>query len=151
MKLVESSRIEGIKCDPLTARNFSRYAKENLFKKMMSFCLDNKGIGLAAPQIGLFESFFVAFIDGHWQVFVNPKITKKIGERESTESCLSYPGLQVKTKRASEIIVKASIAGKIYIYKYSGQDAAIIQHEYDHLNGITIKTKLQTGEAEKIE
>lgn len=151
MKLVDASQIENITTEPLSSKTVSKYIKEKFFEKVVKFCQENGGAGLAAPQIGLRQQFFVAFVDGRWMLFVNPKITKMSGSRESTEGCLSYPGLLVKTTRAEEVIVSLTLHGRIFIHKFKGQDAAIVQHEYDHLNGITIKTKLDNGEAEKVE
>ncbi len=76
--------------------------------------------------------------------FVNPLIVKKSGSFTFEESCLSFPHQTVITKRYQDILVKAdNIEGLISFYadstKWSTElECACIQHEIDHLNGITM-------------
>ena len=149
MHLLEPEKIENRKCERAKISNISRYVKTGMIQKMINFCQSKGGIGLAAPQIGLFERFFIAFVNGKWHLFVNPAITTKGDEIDSIEECLSYPGLKVKLKRYSEVIVINNLLGRVLTMKLTGRDAIVVQHEYDHLNGITINTKLISGEATK--
>ena len=99
----------------------------------------NKGIGLAAPQVGQdIRAFVVDIKDGvDLHFFVNPKIVAIHGWAEWEEGCLSLPGRNIKTVRQQRV--------KIQAYGYDGQPfeleahtllAAAIQHEYDHLDGV---------------
>lgn len=105
----------------------------------------NKGIGLAAPQIG--KGLRVAVIEYPKQkdddfeiplmVLVNPKIISKSTEEQAdTEGCLSIPGIEVAVPRAKRVKVKAQdLEGNKIRFTASGLFARIIQHELDHLDG----------------
>jgi peptide deformylase len=87
------------------------------------------GLGLAAPQVGIDARLFLTA----WrEVFVNPGILRVEGEFVSSqEGCLSLPGIVRFKSRCQRIILAG---GDIY----EGQQAVVIQHEIDHLNGILI-------------
>lgn len=98
------------------------------------------GLGLSAPQIGISERFFV-FVDSHGNkiIFINPTITDSYGKITETESCLSLPNIQRKIKRKRVIEVSAiNEKGQNVCGEFKNINAIIIQHEIDHLNGITI-------------
>ena len=106
-----------------------------------------KGVGLSAVQIGVLQRVFVAFSNKSKKmlVFVNPEIiwyskreTKGTPEsRNKYEGCLSVPGIWGIVKRSYTIKVKYQTeTGRALVRKFSGLTATIIQHEYDHLNGI---------------
>jgi len=101
---------------------------------------NNKGIGLAAPQIG--ESVRVIIMDTGTtsHAIINPVITRRnLGKGLSEEGCLSYPGLRVKMKRYKQITVKGFTDNWEPIkLKLRGLDAFVVQHEIDHLDGKTI-------------
>ena len=104
------------------------------------------GIGLAAPQIG--KSIRIFVIDGSSlndekmsnfkKVFINPKIIKEDGEVwEFEEGCLSIPLIKERIKRKS--IVEVEYYDENWSFhkeRFDGMKARIIQHEYDHLEGI---------------
>jgi peptide deformylase len=99
----------------------------------------NKGAGLAAPQIGasirmiVFQGF-----KGPW-VMCNPRIVKKSGSSRAIEGCLSIPNKKVGVVRAKSITVKYQNQwGEKKTAKFKGDEARVIQHEVDHLNGILI-------------
>ena len=70
------------------------------------------------------------------QVFINPKIIEKDGEREYEEGCLSVPGIYDTVTRAAHIRVEAlDINGKPFTIEAEGLLAVCIQHEMDHLLG----------------
>ncbi len=100
----------------------------------------NKGIGLAAPQVGIDMRIFVMHANGLKQAFINPVITKFYGGKiTSKEGCLSYPGIEVNMIRSKQIIIEGFTPDwKPIKRKLKGLAAYCAQHEVDHLNGITI-------------
>jgi peptide deformylase len=109
------------------------------------------GIGLAAPQVGI-ETRVIVIGMGSLQTegteefskaFFNPEITEFNEKQEyMVEGCLSYPGLFVKVKRPTEITFTYEDEDGTKFYDHlSGITARIVQHEIDHLDGITFDTK----------
>lgn len=98
------------------------------------------GFALSAPQIGVPLRVFVA--EGWPDPFVNPEITRHSNERAwSQEGCLSVlPFGKTYTVRRWQTCrtVAANLAGEQRTRKHRGLDARIVQHEIDHLDGITI-------------
>jgi peptide deformylase len=104
------------------------------------------GIGLAAPQIGVSLRVFIADgsalddekLHGFKKVFVNPTILKEEGEEWAyEEGCLSIPGIRADVKRQPKLKIQYyDIEWKKYTEVYDGMAARIIQHEYDHIEGI---------------
>ncbi len=106
-----------------------------VLKEMFGLMLMHNGAGLAAPQVGISKRFFIT----HWgEVFVNPRAsfeTSLSNSVYSTEGCLSIPGKQFRIVRSNLLWVD----GK----EYRGEQAFVIQHEMDHLNGVLICDKGQ--------
>lgn len=114
----------------------------------------SEGLGLAAPQIGKSIRLFV--IDGKpvaeeepelgnfKKAFINAHIIKKSGElKPMTEGCLSIPNLREEVNRESEIRIKYYDENWEYHDEiFDGYKARIIQHEYDHLDGILFTDKI---------
>ncbi len=102
----------------------------------------HRGVGLAAPQIGVPYQIFVMnpesdseHKDQEW-VMINPVISEKSGSIESEEGCLSFPGLYQKVRRAQKIKVQGfDQHGKVFERDLSDLLARIVQHETDHLHG----------------
>lgn len=108
--------------------------------------VESHGVGLAANQVGLDMQIFVidkklADENGVTDAYINPEITefsKDTGEIE--EGCLSIPEYWRQIKRAKKIKIKAlDENGKKVKFKARGFLARVLQHEYDHLQGILIK------------
>ena len=95
----------------------------------------HKGIGLAAPQIGLNYRFFMMETD----MYINPVILEKSEDIViDTEGCLSFPGLSMRVKRAKKVIVEyTDIEGNKQEGKFVNYMSRCFQHELDHLDGIT--------------
>jgi peptide deformylase len=100
-----------------------------------------KGVGLAAPQIGMARK--IAVIDtsvgenpDDKLVLINPKILRLEGKQTGEEGCLSIPGFREQVTRAKRAIMKAQNA-KGEWFEMTGEDllARAFQHEIDHLNG----------------
>ncbi|MCD5390531.1 peptide deformylase [candidate division NPL-UPA2 bacterium] len=110
-----------------------------LIKDMAGTMYENKGIGLAAPQVGVKSRVIV--VDGGQGLLalINPEIlsSPEAGEELAEEGCLSLPEITVEVKRARKIRVKGlSEKGKNIETEAEGLLARAIQHEVDHLNGI---------------
>jgi peptide deformylase len=110
--------------------DISKYIDE-----MIILMKTHKGIGLAAPQIGLTYRFFMMETD----MYINPVILEKSKDIViDTEGCLSFPRLSMKVKRAKKVIVEyTDIEGKRKEEKFVNYMSRCFQHELDHLNGIT--------------
>ena len=124
---------------------------DNMFETMYQA----EGVGLAAPQIGLEDRVFVVDLspladEEHPEfkdmkkVFINAHITERGGDMVvSEEGCLSIPGVHEKVTREDEIRIKyldENLQAQDQIYK--GYLARVIQHEYDHLDGILFTDKI---------
>lgn len=121
---------------------------DSLIADMFETMEQSDGIGLAAPQIGLSIRLFV--VDGtpladddpslkdFRKVFINAHITERGGEKNFyNEGCLSIPGLHEDVERESTIKIRYVDQNFLeHEEVYSGMAARIIQHEYDHLDGI---------------
>ena len=110
---------------------------EETVRKMADLMYISNGIGLAATQVGLGLCLFIADIGEGLRVFANPEIveTSKAKDRME-EGCLSLPGISVNVSRPLQIKVRAQDAhGDVFLEKFSGLMAKVIQHEMDHLNG----------------
>ena len=81
----------------------------------------------------------------------NPKIVDMSNETDyMVEGCLSFPGLLVKVKRARKIKVRFTFPNsQIVTKKFEGLSSRVIQHEIDHLNGITFKDRATRYHLEK--
>jgi peptide deformylase len=107
-----------------------------ILKEMAQIMYTNKGVGLAANQVGLDLSLLVADAGDKLYKLVNPKIILKQGKEIMEEGCLSIPGICVKVKRAKKIKVQAQDEyGKPLIIETEGLLSRILQHEIDHLQG----------------
>lgn len=111
---------------------------EDMFESMYAA----RGIGLAAPQIGLSQQIIVLDGSPHYEdcekiALVNPVILENKGEDVMTEGCLSVPGLEGDVARATELVVQGlDLSGKQIEIKAKGMQARIFQHEIDHINGM---------------
>ncbi len=107
---------------------------------MIETMYDSRGIGLAAPQVGMSKRICVVDVseEGNNPLrFINPIIVSKSGSTPSEEGCLSIPGYRETIKRSKEILVNAfDLEGKPFELAADGLLAICLQHEIDHLNGI---------------
>lgn len=113
---------------------------------------DANGVGLAAPQVGLSIRLFVTDgssldkpeVKDFRQVFINAVIETELGDDwPYNEGCLSIPGIREDVKRKEKISIRF-FDEKFREHKkeYSGIAARIIQHEYDHIEGILFTDRL---------
>ena len=109
-----------------------------LIDDMIETMQQEKGIGLAAPQIGVPLRVVVLQIsEEETLAIINPEIVKRSGEKEVVEGCLSVPGYSGEIKRSIAVTVKGlDRQGKKVKIKADGLMAQALEHELDHLNGI---------------
>jgi peptide deformylase len=120
-------------------------------RRMLETMREANGVGLAAPQVGVLQRFFVAELPEDEEnnqpretyILFNPEIVKSSGEQVGYEGCLSIPGYVGEVARAETIAVKGlSERGRAVRYKLEGYLARVFQHEIDHLDGVLYTDKL---------
>jgi peptide deformylase len=123
-----------------------------LVAKMTDIMIENKGIGLAAPQAGLGLRLFIISLNGsreHVKVYINPTVTPAGDLDEAEEGCLSVPGVWTKIRRHKRATVSATtLDGTEFTEEADGIYARCLQHESDHLDGMTVVNRM--GAAAKI-
>tara|TARA_B100001059_G_scaffold19680_1_gene16030 strand:- start:4102 stop:4692 length:591 start_codon:yes stop_codon:yes gene_type:complete len=138
-------------------------ALESLLENMFETMYGAKGIGLAAPQIGLPIRIFIIdatpfqddeeleveerdFLGNFKQVFINAKIIEETGDEwVFNEGCLSIPDVREDVFRNETIKIEYfDEKFEKHTKKFSGIAARIIQHEYDHIEGILFTDKLSS-------
>ena len=132
--------------DPIT--DFDTPELHDLVAHMFETMYAHKGVGLAAPQIGLSQRLTVidcsAGEDEQQKVvLINPEIIHKEGAQVGEEGCLSIPGFREDVKRAKVAVVRAhSVKGEPFELRGEDLLARAILHETDHLNGILFLSHL---------
>ena len=117
---------------------------EDMFETMYSA----RGVGLAAPQVGVSNRLFVMDCSGGENperkiAIINPEIIHAEGEQYGDEGCLSFPGLYQKVKREVRTIVRAQdINGDFFEFDGSDLEARCILHETDHCDGIVFLDRM---------
>ena len=109
-----------------------------LGNQLLSFLKTTEnGVGLAAPQVGLYERVCVVNVEKPI-VLVNPKIVSKFKKIAFQEGCLSFPGQNIITQRYGNIAVKAdNHKGSLFFNcEENALECVCVQHEIDHLDGI---------------
>ncbi len=119
---------------------------DNILRSLVSDMFDtmyaNNGVGLAAIQVGIPIRLFITDHDGNSpRVFINPELDldslKGEGTETDLEGCLSLPGLFGFVERNRAIKIKyQDLDGNYHEEEVRGFLARVIQHEYDHLEGI---------------
>lgn len=117
-----------------------------LVEKMKDIMATHKGIGLAAPQVGVSLRVFVASLEGTSQdakVYINPKLTLSGPMETNEEGCLSFPGMYVKVRRNQDCQITAQdVEGREFTENAEGLLSRCLQHEYDHLEGILLTHRM---------
>jgi peptide deformylase len=119
-------------------QNIDGQVKE-IVDRMAEVMYANKGIGLAAPQIGISLQIIVVGLENGWKAWINPELVSGEGESILEEGCLSLPALEVPVKRKEKAFLRAwDLDGKEMNLEVSGFSSRVYQHEIDHLHGILI-------------
>jgi len=129
---------------------------EQLIEDMFETMYEASGVGLAAPQIGRSIRLFIvdgspfadedADMEGFRKVFINPQIVEESGEEWNfNEGCLSIPSIREDVSRLSKVRIRYQDQDFNNIEEeYDGTKARIIQHEYDHIEGVLFTDYLST-------
>jgi peptide deformylase len=135
------------KCEAVEPQEIKKLA--GTARQMAKLMYKNSGCGLAAPQVGLSKRIMVVdcsvpeddeeFVEDP-VYFINPVVKRTWGESIlADEGCLSIPGIQVGIERLDGIEVEAlDLDGNSFSVEAEGFMARALQHELDHLDGITM-------------
>ena len=123
-------------------------AVRKLARDMIETMQEAHGVGLAANQVGVLKRVVtIQLPEEEPRIFVNPEITRRTGERELQEGCLSVPGYYGLITRSVSIRARAldEWGSK---FRLSAEEllAQAIEHEVDHLNGILFLDHLESHE-----
>ena len=128
----------------------------DLISNMFQTMYTANGVGLAAPQVGLSIRLFVIdatpfadeepLLKGYTKAFINAQIIEETGDTWSfNEGCLSIPGIREDVIRQKEILIRYQDENFNTVEeKISGILARVIQHEYDHIEGILFTDRIST-------
>jgi peptide deformylase len=120
-------------------------------QRMIELMHEAKGVGLAAPQVGLSWRMFVTDVpDEHDEpkVYINPRLTG-FGAESSTyeEGCLSLPGIHIEIERpTSATLMAVNLQGEPLTVSSDAFAARVWQHEFDHLNGVLIIDRVSASQ-----
>ncbi|MGA1995941.1 MAG: peptide deformylase [Bryobacteraceae bacterium] len=124
-----------------TIADFDTPELDKLIADMFESMYAAKGVGLAAPQIGIGKKISVIDCSNGERpedklVLVNPKILKVEGKQVGEEGCLSIPGFREQVRRGKRVIARAQNAKGVE-FEITGEDllARALIHEIDHLHG----------------
>lgn len=116
---------------------------KELISAMIKIMIENNGIGLAGPQVGVLKRVFVMGQGEKFFACINPEILSAEGEERGLEGCLSFPDLWMHVKRNKSVKVKYQMmSGEWLENTLEGLAARVFQHELDHLNGVCFDTKV---------
>ncbi len=123
-----------------------------LIQSMIATMNEAKGIGLAAPQVGISKRIFVADVGDGPIAIIDPKILAKSGSDIFEEGCLSIPNVTVEIERASKIKVSYIDENNHKIQNIlEDLIAKVFQHESDHLDGKMIVDYLTPKDKEALD
>jgi peptide deformylase len=136
-------------------------ALENFCADMLETMYKSNGVGLAATQVNVQQRIFTLDISSTLKqpmCIINPKILDRSGNVVWEEGCLSFPGVYAKVTRSAALTLEyCNIKGEPQTMQAEGLLAICIQHELDHLNGITffdhlssLKKRMLRNKLEKI-
>ncbi len=115
-------------------------------ERMKDLMVEHKGVGLAAPQVGLPLRIFVASPSGKREeavAYINPSLSDERGSEEGEEGCLSLPDIRIKVSRFKSLRVEAlDVHGQAFGANVEDFPARVMQHENDHLEGILLLDRM---------
>jgi len=139
--------------EPVPEEFFGTGRLNNLCRNMVRTMISEDGVGLAAPQVAEVLRLFVYWVPGDDdhpdiapRLLANPEI-KPVGEtvEDGWEGCLSIPGLRGIVPRFSRIKVRArDLEGNSISLTADGFHARVVQHEFDHLDGIVFLDRMDS-------
>lgn len=127
---------------------------ERFVRAMLATMEKSQGVGLAAPQVGRRVRVLVLNETGKAEdalALVNPEILERSGpETLFDEGCLSFPGIYAEVRRPDRCRVKAfDPAGNPLELEFAGFQSRIVQHEYDHLEGVLLVDRMSPADKHK--
>ncbi|MGN6367609.1 MAG: peptide deformylase [Phycisphaerae bacterium] len=115
-------------------------------ERMKDLMVEHKGVGLAAPQVGLSLRIYVASPTGKREdakAYINPILSDEEGEEDGEEGCLSLPDIRIKVPRFTSLRIEAlDPDGQPFSENLEDYPARIMQHENDHLDGILLLDRM---------
>jgi len=142
--------------DPVLREKSHRIEKidsdvKELIREMSETLEESPGrIGLAAPQVGILKRLFIYDLGYGLRCLINPDIVCGEGEELSEEGCLSFPGVYVAVPRFEKVRIRClTQRGQDIVIEAEGFGARILQHEYDHLEGILIVDRCDSEEKKR--
>lgn len=130
----------------------------SMIAEMFELMYAARGIGLAANQVALPYRLFVINPTGDSEdrsqelVFINPQITRKNGSETDEEGCLSLPEIFGPVTRATKIIIDAfDLDGRQFELELEDLHARVVQHEYDHLEGVMFTDRVPATELQRMQ
>ena len=119
------------------------YNHDNLISEMIKVCKAMRGMGLSANQVGHPVRMFIMrdTKTGEYKEYFNPEIISGSGRHRDLEGCLSFrePEVQYYVRRKMSInLTYRDIDNTVNIKTFTDLEARCVQHEIDHLNGITM-------------
>ena len=122
-----------VKCNPVEDVTSDEI---KLFEKMVITMHSFKGIGLAAPQVGIPAQLITFDAGGKIIKLANPEVLDVKGKERMAEGCLSVPNVSVEVERPFEVVVSGlNETGKRVEFRLKGFSARVLLHEVDHLKG----------------
>lgn len=131
---------------------------EKTAREMLNLMYKLRGVGLAAPQVGLGISMLVLNPKGKPEakdeelILINPKIVSRKGEVYGEEGCLSFPQIYAEIARAKQVVVDyQDVTGKQH-QKVVFEDwvGRIVQHENDHLEGVLFLDRMSPADKARV-
>ena len=129
-----------------------------MVQQMFELMYAARGIGLAANQVALPYRLFVINPSGDQDnkedemVFINPQISRRNGSEEDQEGCLSLPEIYAPVTRATRVVIDAfDLSGQQFEMDLEDLDARVVQHEYDHIEGLMFTDRLAPGYLAKVQ
>lgn len=143
--IIAPNKILREKSKDINPEDLKKSEMKKLLLDMEKTMLQEDGLGLAAPQIGKNLNIFVINNKGKTLFVINPKITKRSWAKETDqEGCLSIPNTYGDVLRHKKINISyINEKGKKQKLGASNLLARIVQHEYDHINGVLFTDKAE--------
>lgn len=134
---------------PLCEATFPIPAK--VLGRMVEIMESNSGIGLAAPQVGYYQTFFIGDVGKGLFVCANPKMyvnKNKVRIHRMEEGCLTVPGERRWVERFDKVRLRGfDEEGTPFDWTCIGKLAQVVQHEMDHLKGRCIVDEVQEADS----
>ncbi len=115
----------------------------DLLADMAETLYDARGVGLAAPQVGVLRRVVVIDVGDGLMELINPEIISEEGQQRTEEGCLSIPNVDGYVVRPEKVRVRAmNRDGETVEYEGEGLLAKAFSHEIDHLDGVLFTDKM---------